>query len=152
MPRPYSARPPAVGAGHARPAAGTLPLKDMRPYHGCMSRVEEIERAIRDLSPDEFAQVAQHVRALERERWDAQMDRDAVNGRFDFLIAEALESRKGAAIHPVQARSIENHLNGERTTTARILAFADQFAAGMAREHESPDHASLLYGDDGLPR
>ena len=59
-----------------------------------MSRVEEIERAIQELSLDEFAQIAQHVHTLEQERWDAQMDRDASSGKLDFLIAEALEDRK----------------------------------------------------------
>jgi len=59
-----------------------------------MSRVEEIERAIQDLSLDEFAQNAQHVHALEQERWDAQLDRDASSGKLDFLIAEALEDRE----------------------------------------------------------
>jgi hypothetical protein len=59
-----------------------------------MSRVEEIERAIQELSLDEFAQIAQRVRALEQERWDAEMDRDASSGKLDFLIAEAQEDRK----------------------------------------------------------
>jgi hypothetical protein len=59
-----------------------------------MSRVEEIERAIQNLSLDEFAQIAQHVRALEQERWDAQLDRDASSGKLDFLIDEAREDRK----------------------------------------------------------
>jgi hypothetical protein len=59
-----------------------------------MSRVEEIERAIQDLGVDEFAQIAERVHALEQERWDAQMDRDASAGKLDFLVAEALEDRK----------------------------------------------------------
>lgn len=58
-----------------------------------MSRVEEIERAIRGLSDDEFAQIAQYVYALEQDRWDAQMDRDASAGKLDFLVAEAREHR-----------------------------------------------------------
>jgi len=36
-------------------------------------------------------------------------------------------------------------------TAARMLAFAEQFAEGMSRECNSADHASLLYGGDGLP-
>ena len=59
-----------------------------------MSRVEEIERAIQELSPDEFARIAQHVYAIEQERWDAELDRDASAGKLDFLIAEAREDRK----------------------------------------------------------
>ena len=61
---------------------------------GTMSRVEEPERAIQELSLDEFAQIAQRVRALEHERWDDEMDRDASSGKLDFLIAEAGEDRK----------------------------------------------------------
>jgi len=59
-----------------------------------MSRVEEIERAIQELDRDEFAQIAERVHAIEQERWDAEMDRDASMGKLDFLIAEAQEDRK----------------------------------------------------------
>jgi hypothetical protein len=59
-----------------------------------MSRVEEIERAIQELSHEEFARIAQRVHALEQERWDAELDRDASSGKLDFLIAEAREDRK----------------------------------------------------------
>jgi len=50
-----------------------------------MSRVDEIERAIEELSPDEFRQIAQRVHAIEEERWDRQLDRDAAAGNLDFL-------------------------------------------------------------------
>jgi hypothetical protein len=59
-----------------------------------MSRVEEIERAIQQLSQEEFAQIAGRVHAIEQERWDAELDRDASSGKLDFLIAEAQEDRK----------------------------------------------------------
>ena len=59
-----------------------------------MSRVEEIERAIQELSADEFAQIAQRVHALEQERWDAELDQDAGSGKLDFLITEAHEERE----------------------------------------------------------
>jgi hypothetical protein len=58
-----------------------------------MSRVEEIERAIQELSAEEFARIAQRVHELEQERWDEEMDRDAAAGKLDFLIAEADENR-----------------------------------------------------------
>ena len=56
--------------------------------------VEEIEQAIRSLGEVEFAQIAGRVHALEQERWDAELDRDASNGKLDFLIAEAGEDRQ----------------------------------------------------------
>jgi len=61
-----------------------------------MIRVEEIERAIEELSGDEFARIARRVHTLEQERWDSKMDRDASTGRLDFLVAEVREdSAKG---------------------------------------------------------
>lgn len=56
--------------------------------------VEEIEQAIRVLSADEFARIAERVHSLEQERWDAELDRDASSGKLDFLIAEAQGDRK----------------------------------------------------------
>ena len=56
--------------------------------------VEEIEQAIRVLSADEFAQIAERVHALEQERWDAEFERDASSGKLDFLIAEAQRDLK----------------------------------------------------------
>lgn len=54
-----------------------------------MSRVEEIERAIRQLSPDEFADVARWIRETQQERWDRQLDADAAVGKLEFLREEA---------------------------------------------------------------
>jgi hypothetical protein len=65
-----------------------------------MSRVEEIERAIQQLSPDEFAQLAQRIHALEQERWDADLDQDATAGKLNFLIAEAEEDRRQDRLRP----------------------------------------------------
>jgi hypothetical protein len=59
-----------------------------------MSRVEEIERAIEELSPDEFRQVAQRVHDIEAERWDKELDRDAAAGKLDFLRQEAQADRE----------------------------------------------------------
>ena len=59
-----------------------------------MSRVEEIERAIEELIPDEFRQVAQRVHAIEEARWDKQLDGDAAAGKLDFLRQEAQADRE----------------------------------------------------------
>lgn len=56
--------------------------------------VEEIEQAIQALGEDEFARIAERVHALQQERWDAELDRDASSGKLDFLVAEAEEDRK----------------------------------------------------------
>jgi hypothetical protein len=54
-----------------------------------MSRVEELERAIQELSPEEFTEIARRVNAIDQKRWDEQLDRDAAAGNLDFLIEEA---------------------------------------------------------------
>lgn len=59
-----------------------------------MSRVEEIERAIEELSPDEFRQVAQRVRAMEAEHWDKELDSDSAAGNLDLLREEAQADQK----------------------------------------------------------
>jgi hypothetical protein len=63
-----------------------------------MSRVEEIEQAIQKLSPEEFAQVAQRVYALEQEHWDRQLDDDAAAGKLDFLRTEARTERENGLL------------------------------------------------------
>jgi hypothetical protein len=63
-----------------------------------MRLVEEIEAAIRDLSPEEFDRVAERVHAIEQERWDQQMDRDSAAGRLDFLRDEARAEKAGGLL------------------------------------------------------
>jgi hypothetical protein len=46
-----------------------------------MRRVEEIERAIKNLSPEEFARIAERIHAIEQEKWDARFR--VVPERFD---------------------------------------------------------------------
>lgn len=54
-----------------------------------MSRVEEIEAAIEQLSPEEYRRVAQWFYDREQARWDEQLDRDSAAGGLDFLFDEA---------------------------------------------------------------
>jgi hypothetical protein len=62
-----------------------------------MSRVEEIEQAILELSDEDFDRIARRVHEREQQRWDAEMDADAASGRLDFLVTEADdEARNGA--------------------------------------------------------
>ena len=46
----------------------------------------------------------------------------------------------------------ERRKRGKSTTAEKILAFADKFAPGMATGSHSADHATDLYGEDGMPR
>jgi hypothetical protein len=62
-----------------------------------MSRVEQLERAIEELSPEEFGEIARRVNAIEQKRWDEQLDRDGAAGKLDFLIADAKSERTSRA-------------------------------------------------------
>jgi len=75
--------------------AGQLESEGAVRYDSLMNRVEEIARAIKELNPDEFAEVARWVQEVQQERWDQQLDRDASAGRLDFLREEAQTEEKG---------------------------------------------------------
>jgi hypothetical protein len=61
-----------------------------------MSRVEEVERAVRDLSPQDLRQFREWFQRFEDELWDRQIERDAAGGRLDALAEEAMtEIREG---------------------------------------------------------
>ena len=63
-----------------------------------MSRVEQIEQAIQELTPEEFAQLAQRIYTLEQERWERQLDHDASSGKLDFLLDEARSERENGTL------------------------------------------------------
>jgi hypothetical protein len=63
-----------------------------------MSRVEQIEQAIQELTPEEFSQLARRIYALEQERWEHQLDHDASSGKLDFLRDEARNERESGTL------------------------------------------------------
>lgn len=61
-----------------------------------MSRVEDVERAVRQLSPQDLREFREWFQRFEDEVWDRQIERDAAAGRLDALGEEALtELREG---------------------------------------------------------
>jgi len=54
-----------------------------------MARVEEIEIAIRNLTPEEYRKLSVWFHELDQARWDDQIDRDSAAGRLDSLFEEA---------------------------------------------------------------
>jgi hypothetical protein len=61
-----------------------------------MSRVEEIEHAIEQLSPEELSRLEEWMLLRDQRRWDEQMDRDSASGKLDFLFDKA--ERESAAL------------------------------------------------------
>jgi hypothetical protein len=58
-----------------------------------MSSVTEIEQAIEQLPPDDFTVLRRWFITRDSVIWDSQMDRDAADGRLDFLFDEADKER-----------------------------------------------------------
>ena len=55
-----------------------------------MSTVNEIEKAIKSLSPTELAEFRQWYLAFDADTWDEQIAIDYDAGKLDFLFDEAL--------------------------------------------------------------
>ena len=74
-----------------------------------------------------------------------------------YALASELSHLTGESLTAAVIAALEQRLELERRTrgtptAARILAFAERFAAGMAPGSRSVDHAAELYGEDGMPR
>lgn len=61
-----------------------------------MDRVQEIEAAIDNLSPDEFERIAHWFRERDQAIWDRQLDADAGSHKLDFLFDEADDEARQA--------------------------------------------------------
>jgi hypothetical protein len=63
-----------------------------------MSTVEDIEKAVAKLPPDELARFRRWFEEFEAARFDAKIERDARSGKLDRLAQEALaDMRAGRA-------------------------------------------------------
>lgn len=54
-----------------------------------MSTIEEIEYAIENLPPNEYARLSEWMQSRLADEWDASLAADAEAGRLDFLFTEA---------------------------------------------------------------
>ncbi len=54
-----------------------------------MTKLEDIEKAITELSPEELVKLRAFLDELEADLWDAQIERDAKAGKLDHLIEKA---------------------------------------------------------------
>ena len=54
-----------------------------------MTKLEQIEKSVADLAPEELKAFATWFEEFQAERWDRQIEADAKAGKLDKLIAEA---------------------------------------------------------------
>lgn len=66
-----------------------------------MTRVEEIERAVRDLAPEDLRQFRRWFQEFDARVWDEELERDVEAGRLDSLAEEALEDLREGRTHPL---------------------------------------------------
>ncbi|MEM7587754.1 MAG: hypothetical protein AAF560_30480 [Acidobacteriota bacterium] len=59
-----------------------------------MTRVGALAQRIRDLSRTELAEFRTWFERYDAERWDAQIEADARDGKLDSLAAKALEAHR----------------------------------------------------------
>ncbi|MGM4907844.1 hypothetical protein AB8B21_19650 [Tardiphaga sp. 866_E4_N2_1] len=59
-----------------------------------MSNVEDIEKAVESLPPAELERFRAWFEAFEAERFDRQIEADALSGRLDRLAEEALKAHR----------------------------------------------------------
>jgi hypothetical protein len=57
-----------------------------------MSTVQDIENAIRQLSPEDLAAFRAWFAAFDAEQWDQQFEEDVAAGRLDSLAQEAIQA------------------------------------------------------------
>ena len=58
-----------------------------------MTKITEIQQAIMDLPESEYLEIRQWFGELEWKKWDRQFEADSKEGKLDFLISEAFESK-----------------------------------------------------------
>jgi len=59
-----------------------------------MTKIEKLERDIRNLSPKEFATFREWFAAFDAAAWDRQFEADATSGKLDRLADEALADHR----------------------------------------------------------
>lgn len=66
-----------------------------------MSTIQEIERAVVALSPEELAEFRAWFLEFDAARWDREIEQDAAEGRLDALAEEALEDLRANRTRPL---------------------------------------------------
>ncbi|MER8477779.1 hypothetical protein NKJ09_18325 [Mesorhizobium sp. M0189] len=66
-----------------------------------MSKLEQIEKSVAELSPEELKAFAAWFEALQADMWDQQFEGDAKAGRLDRLAEQALADHRAGRTRPL---------------------------------------------------
>lgn len=58
-----------------------------------MSKIKEIQQAILALPETEYVELRQWFIELDWKKWDRQIEADSKDGKLDFLISDAFDSK-----------------------------------------------------------
>lgn len=70
-----------------------------------MTKLEDIEKAVTQLSDEERAKLRAWLDELDEQAWDAQIVRDAKAGKLDWLIEEARAEHAAGRTRKLPGRS-----------------------------------------------
>jgi hypothetical protein len=66
-----------------------------------MDKLDDIERQVTQLTPDELARFRQWFAEFDAAAWDAQLERDAAAGKLDALAQRALQAHQAGRTRPL---------------------------------------------------
>ncbi|MGQ0486306.1 MAG: hypothetical protein ACT4SY_13260 [Hyphomicrobiales bacterium] len=66
-----------------------------------MTKLEQIEKAIAGLSPEDLARLQAWLAEFREEMWDRQIEADAKAGKLDKLAEEALAHHRAGRTRPL---------------------------------------------------
>lgn len=66
-----------------------------------MTKLEDIEKAVAELSDEERRKLRAWLDELDEQAWDAQIERDAKAGKLDKLAAKALADYKAGCTEEI---------------------------------------------------
>ena len=58
-----------------------------------MSKLQKLQAEIESLSQEEYGRLRQWFLERDWNRWDKEIETDALSGKLDFLVKEALEEK-----------------------------------------------------------
>jgi hypothetical protein len=83
------------------PSAEELKGAFFSDIHADMTKLEKIETAIEELSPDELQQLASWFAEYHADAWDKQIEADVASGRLDGLAEKALAHHRAGRTSPL---------------------------------------------------
>lgn len=113
-----------------------------------MTKLEQIERAIEELSPGEIATLREWLEELDARLFDQKIEHDAASGKLDLLMAKRARTTKLGGGKSSEPRQAMRHFKDPRfrppydALPANVRAQADK---NFALLKQNPKHPSCIF-------